>query len=178
MRRIEFSTDDLEALERERLYYPHPRVQQKMWALWLKAHDLPHHKICELVGVTENTLRSYLDAYIQGGIEALKQLKFYRPTSDLDAHAETLEAHFKANPPVSAAHAIDEIERLTGIRRGLTQTRAFLHRLGLDFRKVGAVPAKADPEVQEEFKKKVWNPGLKKLETTNAQSTSSTQHIS
>ena len=62
---------------------------------------------------------------------------------------------------MSAAQAIDEIQRLTGVKRGLTQTRTFLHRLGLDYRKVGAVPARVDPEVQEEFIREELEPRLK-----------------
>jgi transposase len=142
-----------------------------MWALWLKAHELPHAKISEIVGVTENTLRAYLRSFNEGGVESLKELSFYRPTSELDEHRETLEAHFRENPPASAAQAIEEIERITGIKRGLTQTRAFMHRLGLDFRKVGAVPSKADPKVQEEFKKKSWSHGSKRRKTARERST-------
>ena len=151
---VEFFPEDLEEIKYCSFNHPHPRVQQKMWTLWLKAHKIPHAKICELVGITENTLRAYLRSFKEGGVEALKKLPFYRPTSELDEHRETLEAYFTENPPSSAAHAIEEIYRITGIKRGLTQTRAFMHRLGLDFRKVGAVPSKADPQEQEEFKKK------------------------
>jgi transposase len=172
MQRIEFTEGDLTALSHERLQHPHPRVQQKMWALWMKAHGLPHHVICDLVGVSENTLRSYMKEFLEGGVEKLKTISFYRPTSALDAHRETLEAYFRENPPASAAQAIEEIERLTGVRRGLTQARAFMHRLGLDFRKVGAVPAKADPAAQEEFKKKSWSPDSTRHSETSGQSTS------
>ena len=172
MLRIEFSAEDVEALAYERLHHPHPRVQQKMWALWMKAHGLPHHTICELVDVSENTLRSYMTEFLEGGIERLKELSFYRPASELDVHRGTLEAHFRDNPPVSAAQAIEEIERLTGIKRGLTQTRQYMHRLGLDFRKVGAVPAKADPVAQEEFKKNSWSPGLRRRAKASVPSTS------
>lgn len=98
---------------------------------------------------------------MNGGVESLKQLSFHQPTSELEDHRENLEAHFRENPPMSAAQAIDEIQRLTGVKRGLTQTRTFLHRLGLDYRKVGAVPAKVDPEVQEEFIREELEPRLK-----------------
>ncbi len=138
----------------------------------MKAHDVPHHTICELVDISENTLRSYMTEFLEGGVERLKELSFYKPTSQLDAHRETLEAYFRDNPPVSAAQAVEEIQRLTGIKRGLTQTRAYMHRLGLDFRKVGAVPAKVDPAAQEEFKKKSFCPDSKKPAKPNAPSTS------
>lgn len=172
MLRIEFSSKDLEALEYERFHHPHPRVQQKMWALCAKARGLPHGTICELVGISENTLRAYMQVFVEGGVEQLKTLSFFRSVSKLEAHRETLEAHFRDNPPASAAQAIEEIYRLTGVRRGLTQTRQYMHRLGLDFRKVGAVPAKADPEAQKEFKKKYWSQDSRRRGGTSVQSTS------
>jgi transposase len=172
MLRIEFSQTDTDALGYERLHHPHPRVQQKMWALWMKAHGLPHHTICELVTITENTLRSYMEEFLEGGMDRLKTVSFYRPTSALDAHRGTLEAHFRDHPPASAAQAIEDIQRLTGIKRGLTQTREYMHRLGLDFRKVGAVPAKADPHVQEDFKKNSWSRNSRRHNEASAASTS------
>ena len=42
---------------------------------------------------------------------------------------------------------------LTGIKRSPTQVRLFLKHLGLQRRKVGLLPAKGDPEVQEGIKK-------------------------
>lgn len=171
MLRIDFAAKDVEALEYERLRHPHPRVQQKMWAVWMKAQARPHHEICRLVSISENTLRSYLHEFIEGGVEGLKELSFYKRTSALDAHRGSLETFFRENPPVTAAHARAEIHRMTGIRRGLTQTRHYLHRLGLGFRKVGAVPAKADPKVQEEFKKNIWSPNSTRPRTTSAPST-------
>ncbi|MDV7392230.1 IS630 family transposase, partial [Arthrospira platensis SPKY1] len=42
--------------------------------------------------------------------------------------------------------------------------RVFLHRLGLSVRKVGMMPAKADPQVQEVFKKKELEPRLKQAQ--------------
>ena len=137
----------------------------------MKSQGLPHHMICQLASISENTLRSYLREFLDGGVERLKELSFYRPTSALEAHRKTLEAYFRENPPMSAAQAREEIHRLTGIRRGLTQTREYLHQMGLGFRKVGAVPAKADPNAQEEFKKNSWSPDSKRRKTTNAPST-------
>ena len=56
--------------------------------------------------------------------------------------------------------AVAKIEELTGIRRGPTQVRNFLDSLGLRPRKVGMIPAKADVEEQERFKKRELEPRL------------------
>ena len=154
MIRIAFEPEAIEALKYERMRHPHPRVQQKMWTLWLKACEVPHHDLCRFVGITENTARAYFKEFVDGGVEALKVVPFEGTTSKLDTHQSTLEAHFRANPPASSVDARSEIVRLTGIERSPTQVREFMHRAGMGFRKVGAVPAKAHPSAQEEFKKK------------------------
>src|SRR5262249_21833795 len=64
----------------------------------------------------------------------------------------SLEDYFLEHPPRSAREAQDATERLTGIRRGLSQVRAFLKKkVGLRWRKVGTVPAKGDHDEQKAF---------------------------
>ena len=46
---------------------------------------------------------------------------------------------------------MDKIEELTGIRRSENRVREFLKRIGMRRRKVGMIPAKADPDEQEAF---------------------------
>jgi transposase len=93
-------------------------------------------------------------AYKDGGIDRLKELKFRRPESELKQHQSTLEAYFRDNPPKTLAQAAAKIKELTGIERSREQVRCFLKSMGMKCRRVGVVPAKADPEVQEAFIKK------------------------
>lgn len=44
-----------------------------MEALLLKSEDLPHGQICHLLGVSANTLRSYLRDFQCGGVDALQR---------------------------------------------------------------------------------------------------------
>lgn len=154
MLHLAFSEDDLVALQFERYHHPHPRVQRRMEALWLKSQQLSHEEIARITGICPNTLRSYFRDFQQGGVAALKRLDFYRPKSQLDQHWETLEDHFLEHPPVSIKEAMAVIEQRTGIKRSPTQVGVFLKRLGLKRRKVGVLPAKADPDAQAEFQKK------------------------
>ena len=57
------------------------------------------------------------------------------------------------------AEAAAKIDALTGIVRKPTQVRQFLKALGMQPRKVGMIPAKADVEAQETFKKTIWSHG-------------------
>lgn len=151
---IEFTATEKQALHYERFHHPHPRVQKKMEALWLKSQGLPHKEITKLTGISPNTLRSYIRDYQSGGIEKLKEINFYRPQSELVNHTRTLKDHFREFPPASINEAIATIESLTGIKRSPTQVRQFFKSLGMRCLKVGVIPAKADPDVQSEYKKK------------------------
>jgi transcriptional regulator with XRE-family HTH domain len=48
-----------------------------MEAILLKSQKLSHKDICRLTGISPNTLRGYLRAYLKGGIEALKELNLF-----------------------------------------------------------------------------------------------------
>ncbi len=154
---LEFSKEEQQSLYYERFHHPHPRVQKKMEALWLKSQKLPHHQISKLAGISTNTLRSYLRDYQEGGIEKLKEINFYRPQSELENHRSTLKAYFQKKPPATVNEAIATIELLTGIKRSPTQVRKFLKSMGMRCLKVGQIPSKADPERQAEYQKKSSN---------------------
>ena len=151
---IEFCDEDKAALNYERYNHPHPFVQRKMEAVWLKSQGLAHKEICRLTDVCSTTLTGYIRDYQEGGIEALKAISFRRPRSDLEAHRNTLEAYFREHPPASAKHAMSSIETLTGVKRSPERVRVFLKRMGMKCRKTGMIPAKADIQVQEDFKKR------------------------
>jgi transposase len=157
MLQLSFTQEEIQELDYQRYHHPHPRVQRKMEALLLKARGLPHHQIAHCVGICENTLRSYLEQYQAGGIEALKVLQFHRPTSQLSTHRDTIEAYFQAHPATTIPEAVKRIEELTGLKRSPTQVGIFLKKLGLKRLKTSGVPAKCDLELQASFKKTTWS---------------------
>lgn len=148
---IEFSPTDIDTLEYERYHHPHPKVQKRMEAVYLKSQKVPHCEICRLCRICKTTLTTYLAQYQMGGIERLKQLDYQGQPSELNQHGATLEAYFKEHAPRSTAEAQATIEKLTGLKRNPTQVQAFMKRLGLKCRKVGFVPGRAtDPDKQAE----------------------------
>ncbi len=72
MIRIPFTQEEIKALDDDPYHYPHPRVQKKMEAFWLKSQGLSHGEIAPLTSISVNTLPAYLPQYLEGGIEALK----------------------------------------------------------------------------------------------------------
>jgi transposase len=145
---IDFTSEQIDALHHERFHHPHPRVQLRVEAVYLKSQGLPHQDTCRLTRISENTLRSYLRQFQAGGVERPKRTDWAGTESELGEHRETLEDHSRDHPPRSTAEAAAEIERLTGIRRGPTQVGQFLKGMGLKFRKLGMIPAQADADEQ------------------------------
>ena len=60
---------------------------------------------------------------------------------------------------------MDRIEKLTGIKRSPTQIGKFLKSIGIRRHKVGMIPAKADPDIQEKFIKKELEPRLEEAKS-------------
>lgn len=94
MLHVEFTEAERNALHHERFHHPHPRVQQKMEALLLKSHDLPHATIARILQINEGTLLSYLRAYQEGGIEKLKIIPWQGTESELSPHQGSLKDFF------------------------------------------------------------------------------------
>lgn len=168
--RIEFTENDLQELKFWRYHHPHPRVQQRMETLWLKSQGLRHKEIARLTDLSVNVVTQYIKAFREGGTEKLKEINFNQPQSELVKHTETIEAHFKKHPPATIKEAMERIEGLTGgIKRSEVQISKFLKSIGIRRRKIGTVPAKADPEKQEAFKKNAGAaPGRGQARETNS----------
>jgi transposase len=129
MRHFTFSPADLDAIRHDRYHHPHPRVQQKMEVLWLKSRGVTHEEIARLADVSRRSVQRYLDEFLAGGLEHVRRLPWKGKANALAAHQGSLEDYFIEHPPRSTREAQAAIERETGVRRGLTQVRAFFKKL-------------------------------------------------
>ena len=90
-----------------------------MEAVYLKSQGLLHQDICRLSRISENTLRSYLRQFQEGGVERLKRTRLGR---DRRANWPTIARRWRTTSartrPVRPPRPPPTIERLTGIRRG------------------------------------------------------------
>jgi transposase len=153
---VHISESEMALLKHERYNHPHPRVMLKMDVLYYKGLGLSNDLICRLCGICGNTMREYWKQYNAGGIERLKEVNFNKPRSELQDFSCTIEAYFTANPPSSIAQASDMIEKITGIKRGETQTRKFLKSLNFRYIKSSSVPAKALTEEKKTSSEYFW----------------------
>lgn len=157
---VQISVEDREKIKVLRQIHPNPRVRKRLDVLWFKCQNFPHWRICETAGVSQGTMRNYFRLYQTGGLDSLLEFNFYAPVSDLEQHRGKLEAYFREHPPRTIKEAMSKIEDLTGIKRSHGVVGPFLHSLGMAPRKVGAIPSKADPEEQEDFRIKKLEPRL------------------
>jgi transposase len=128
MTRLIFTEEEQQALHKERFEHPHPRVQQRMEVLWLISQGIVYSEAARLGGVGEATVDRYVAVYRQGGLAALRELKWGSGGSELLDHRESLEESFRRNPPHTIAEACQRIKDETGIERKPTQVRAFLKK--------------------------------------------------
>jgi len=163
MIRINFTEDEKQALHYERFHYPDPKIQVKMEVVWLKSQDFAPAQIAELTSLSPRTVQRYLNEYLQGGIEGLKENRHVGSSSPLNEHAVSLREYFEKHPPTSVKEAMHVIKQLTGICRKESQVRAFLKRLGLRCRRLGIVPGKLTEEQmadQRRFQEEELNPRI------------------
>ena len=160
----DISTADIEAVNYERFHHPSPIVQKRMHVIFLKAHHFAHHEIALMAGLHPNSVTNTLKTYTQDGLEALKKLNYRKPQSQLSAHQSTIEAHFKAQPPLSVAEAGARIEEMTGLKRGPSQVRAYMRHIGMRYQKMGQIPAKANPEAQAAFLSQTLEPLIERAQ--------------
>ena len=158
MIKITFTEAEIAALRHWRFHHPDPRIQMRMEALYLRSQGVSNRDILRLCGISKASFHRYLTVYVTGGIEQLKHREPRPLRSALHRHRRPIEADFQQRPPATVAEAAARIAALTGIARKPTQVRQFLKALGMQPRKVGMIPAKADVEAQETYKKPLWNP--------------------
>lgn len=129
-----------------------PRFARKLLALKMVANGLKRADICSALDVTRATLSSYVEEYLAGGLSASLANKSYRPTSRVDEHLESIAELFRREPPATAKQAASMIEELCGEKLSASQARTvMLAKLKMGFRKAGAVPGKADGQMQMDF---------------------------
>jgi transposase len=164
LRSIHISEADANAAKYEFSHHPEPTVQKRMLTIRLKYRGYQNQQIADILEISRNTVGNYLSLYEQLGLEGLKTLNYCGPQSKLDKHQVKVEASFRQTPPRSVREAAKRIKDLTGVKRSLGRVRAFLHRIGMNVRATGQIPAKADPNLQQQFHDQILQPLLRKAQ--------------
>jgi transposase len=156
---IEITEEDLKKISKLRNDHPNKQIRKRLAILYYKSQkQLQHQEIKLIVECSSKLVTATLKSYLKSGLKGILEVNRHKRTSELEIHRESILEEFRKSPPATAEEAAATIERLTGIKRGVTQTKKILHKFGLKPRMTAGMPAKADPERQEEFKKKLWSP--------------------
>jgi len=156
MAKLSFSDESIKILEQERYHHAHHIVRRKMESLYLLSQGLSREQVVSINRVSMRTLAGYIAEY-QQGLDVVRATHYKGKPSELHDHSDALKAHFTVHPPHSMKQAAAEIEEKTGLKRSTQQVRLFLRSLGFRPLRTGLLPAKADAQKQEDFKKKSWN---------------------
>lgn len=138
--RVQLTEAEQQEVGEDRATHPLPRVRQKMWVLWLLHCGVTRDKAAEITGIARSTVQRYVEAFRDGGLEGLRRWDLRKPESELAAYRDVIRASFENQPVCTTAEACDRIYQVTGLRRGLSQTRKFLKGLGLKWQRVRAIP--------------------------------------
>ena len=134
------SADEQTAVLADRDEHPDVGVRREMLVLWAVHLGHGREDAARLAHVGLATAKRYVLAYRDGGLDGLRRCDRHIPTSALADHADAIRPSITAPPVRTVAEAADRIEHLTGLRRGLTQTRTFLAGLGFRWQRTRCVP--------------------------------------
>jgi transposase len=137
---IHLSSAEQAMVATERYSHPDLHVRRKMLVLWTVHSGFTRLQAGQVAGVGRATVQRYLAAYRDGGLDGLRRWGVVGPVSELAQHAETIKASLTETPVRTVAEAADRIQQLTGLHRGLTQTRVFLQDIGFRWQRTRAVP--------------------------------------
>jgi transposase len=155
------SEADIERLSYERYAYPHPMIQKRIFAVYLKAiSGYCDQQIGFITGLHANTVSHWVAVYQLEGYQGLLSNHYGTNQSELQQHACNILDCFSRQPPRSAAEAGERIREITGVTRSAQQVRVFMKRHGLKFLKCGHIPAKADNEQQHHWADTQLNPAI------------------
>jgi transposase len=158
--KIKFSKKTISKLQKLQIQHPHHFVRRKALVMVLKSQSISHQKIAEIAGVCENTVRNYFEAYLEKGLKSVTTTNFNQPESKLTPFESAIKKYFKKTPPSTITQACSDILKLTGVSLKNTQMRAYIKSLGIEYRKVKPIPAKADIVAQKKFHDEELQPRL------------------
>ncbi len=104
------SKADIERLSYERYAYPHPMIQKRIFAVYLKAvSDYCDQQIGFITGLHANTVSPWVAVYQLEGYLGLLSNHDGTNQSELQEHACSILDCFSRQPPRSAAEAAERI---------------------------------------------------------------------
>ena len=106
------------------------RVAKQILYIILLVFGIERKKIRAALGSSDVTLVKYVAALNDEDLERIFNQNYNRPQSELEVYRTQIEEAFEVKPPATRREAALVIERITGMKRGLTQVGKFLKKGG------------------------------------------------
>jgi transposase len=155
---LEFTDNEIQTFRQSALHHPHPFVRKKALVLLLHSGQVATQHISDLLDVAPNTTRSYLREYQAGGFQKITEIRFRQPQSQLKPFDEQIKQLIDEHSCSTVKQICAVVHENIGISLKESAMRAQIKRLGAKYRKVGGIPAKANIQAQEQFKKEKMEP--------------------
>jgi transposase len=104
------------------------RVAKQIIYILLLTFCVERKKIKEIFGASDATLAKYSSALRDEDLGRVFEQNYNRPQSELEAYRAQIEKAFEEKPPATRREAAVVIEKITGIKRSLTQVGKFLKK--------------------------------------------------
>jgi transposase len=160
MIQLAVTAEEVQSFRQLALEHPHSSVRKKILVLLLHSGKIPTKHISTLLDVSENTTRNYLREYQTGGLQKTTEVRFRQPQSRLKPFDEQIKHLIDEHPCSTVKHVCAVVHEKLGVQLKPSAMRAQLKKLGAKHRKVGGIPAKANIQAQEQFKKEKMEPRL------------------
>lgn len=138
--RVKLTDEESQIVNEERESHPNRSVRRRMLVLWLLHCGVTREKAANVAGVGLTTVERIVKTFRDGGLDGARQWNRSGPTSELAAYRDLIRESLEKEPVRTVAEAVDRIEKLTGLRRGLTQVREFMKDLGMTWQCMRAIP--------------------------------------
>jgi transposase len=161
MTRIELSLADIRDIE-DAMDDPSlsEKLRHKLLVIRMHSEGAKHGFIAKCLKLHANTITNYIKEWLSGGLPAIVEDKYYKPSSAMEPFMACLRCSFATAPVADTKAAVARIRALTGVSLSESQARRTLHKLGLKYRKAAAIPGKCDAQLQFDFYQQEMLPRL------------------
>jgi len=154
MKGFELSKDELADLRRAHKSEHYRRSADKIKCIVLLGSGWTLEEVKDALLLDEETLRSYVKKYQEGGLPALLKVEFKGSEPQLSiAEVEQLCKALNTQIFLTTQSAIDYVKKKFDITYSQSGMRDLLHRLNYEYKKPKLVPGNPDHEAQEIFAK-------------------------
>ena len=140
------------ALRQEHRHMAYRTDAYRINAIILLGTGWPQAQVSEALLLDERTLRRYVKAYREGGIEGLLEVRFQGSQCHLNPeHIKRLDEHLQNTLYTHIRDIRQYVESTFGVTYSISGSTQLLKRIGFVYKKPKHVPGKADRQAQESF---------------------------